>query len=223
MAYPRIIRPKGARELVQRRDQKTEIRGGLKSRKDSLVIDRMPKRLLQLEVSELHITHRFFALGLLLSLSVSAQPAALQDPLLDRMVGKWVLEGTIAGRNTTHDMVSEWVLGHQYLRMQEVSRERDARNQPAYEAIIFIGWDPQSSEYHCLWLDNTGPWDFTSQAIGRAKRSGDTITFRFGSNDGSSVKTTFSYNRNSDAWQWSIDNETGGKSQAFARVRLTRK
>ena len=172
---------------------------------------------------KLRSTYRSFALGIVISLSALAQPAAFQDPLLDHMIGKWVLQGTIAGRNTTHDIVSEWVLGHQYMRIQEVSREKDARNQPVYEAIIFIGWDPQSSQYHCLWLDNTGPWDFTSQAIGRAKRSEDAITFRFGSNDGSSVNTTFSYNKNGDAWQWSIDNETGGKSQAFARVRLTRK
>lgn len=171
----------------------------------------------------LRTAYRSFALGVLISFSALAQPSTFQDPLLDRMIGKWVLQGTIAGRNTTHDIVSEWVLGHQYMRIQEVSREKDARNQPAYEAIILIGWDPQSSQYTCLWLDNTGPWDFTSQAIGRAKRSGDAVTFRFGSNDGSSVNTTFSYNKNADAWQWSIDNETGGKIQAFARVRLTRK
>ena len=167
--------------------------------------------------------YRFFALGLLVSFSVFAQPSTLHDPLLDHMVGKWVLQGTIAGRDTTHDIVSEWVLGHQYMRIQEVSREKDASNQPAYEAIILIGWDPQSSQYTCLWLDNTGPWDFTSQGIGRAKRSGDAVTFRFGSDDGSRINTTFSYDKNADTGQWSIDNDTGGKIQTFARVRLTRK
>jgi hypothetical protein len=138
----------------------------------------------------LRLPHRSLAVSILLSFSVLAQPTGFQDPLLDHMVGKWVLDGTIAGRNTTHDIVSEWVLGHQYIRIQEVSREKDARNKAAYEATIFIGRDPKSSEYRCLWLDNTGPWDFTSQGIGHAKRGGDTITFRFGSNDGSSVNTT---------------------------------
>lgn len=168
------------------------------------------------------ITYRALVLGVLVSLSALAQPSTFQDPLLDHMTGKWVLKGTIAGKNTTHDIVSEWVLGHQYMRIQEVSREKDTRNQPAYEAIILVGWDPQSSQYTCLWLDNTGPWDFTSQAIGRAKRSGDAITFRFGSKDGDSVNTTFSYDKNTDTWQWSIDNEMGGKIQPFARVRLAR-
>ena len=148
----------------------------------------------------------------------------LQDPLLDRMIGKWVLQGTIAGKTTTHDVTSEWVLGHQYLKIQEVSREKNSRNQPAYDAIIFIAWDSRSTEYTCLWLDNTGTWDFTSQSIGRAMRSsGDAITFRFGSDDGSSVNTTFSYDKNADTWQWLIDNQTGTKIQPFARVKLTRK
>jgi hypothetical protein len=171
----------------------------------------------------LRTTLSFFALGVLISFSALAQPSNFQDSLLDHMTGKWVLQGAIARKNTTHDIVSEWVLGHQYLRIQEVSREKDARNQPAYEAIVLIGWDPQSNQYTCLWLDNTGPWDFTSQGIGRGKGSGDAITFRFGSNDGSSINTTFAYDKNADAWQWSIDNEAGGKIQSFARVRLTRK
>ena len=160
---------------------------------------------------------------MVISFCALAQPTDFQDSFLDHMVGNWVLEGTIAGRNTTHDIVSEWVLGHQYIRIQEVSRDKNAKNKPAYEATVLIGRDPQSGEYRCLWLDNTGPWDFTSQGIGRAKRGGDAITFRFGSSDGTSVNTTFSYDKSRDAWQWSIDNETGGKARAFARVKLTRK
>jgi hypothetical protein len=189
---------------------------------ESLAIDRIVKRLLDWR-PKLRSTRRSFALCIAISFCALAQPAGFQDSFLDHMVGKWVLEGTIAGKNTTHDIVSEWVLGHQYIRIQEVSREKNATNKPAYEATIFIGRDPRSGEYRCLWLDNTGPWDFTSQAIGRAKRGGDAITFRFESDDSSSVNTTFSYDKNGDAWQWSIDNETGGKARAFARVRLTRK
>ena len=168
-------------------------------------------------------TYLCFALAVLISFAALAQTATLQDPLLEHMIGKWVLQGAIAGKNTTHDIVSEWVLGHQYMRIQEVSREKDAKNQPAYEASILIGYDPKTSQYSCLWLDNTGPWDFTTQGIGHGKRSGDAIIFRFGLNDGSSIHTTFAYNKNADAWQWSIDNEAGGKIKPFARITLTRK
>src|SRR5512142_1995786 len=79
-----------------------------------------------------------------------------QDSLLDRMTGKWTLRGTIAGQQTTHDVNGAWVLGHQYVQMNEVSQEREAKGHPAYEATVFIGWDARSEDYACLWLDNTG-------------------------------------------------------------------
>ena len=37
----------------------------------------------------------FFASIVLLSFSASAQQATFQDPLLEHLVGKWVLQGTI--------------------------------------------------------------------------------------------------------------------------------
>ncbi len=50
---------------------------------------------------------RLIGLALALSLSASAQESTFQDALLDRFVGDWVLEGTIAGSDTTHDIVAE--------------------------------------------------------------------------------------------------------------------
>ncbi len=57
-------------------------------------------------------------------LPVTAQEPGFQDALLDNFAGNWVLEGTIAGAMTTHDIVAEWIVGHQYLRFHEVSREK---------------------------------------------------------------------------------------------------
>jgi hypothetical protein len=56
-----------------------------------------------------------------------AQQPTFHDALLDHLAGSWVLQGTIAGRPTTHDITAEWVLAHQYLRLQEVSREKKGR------------------------------------------------------------------------------------------------
>ena len=114
-----------------------------------------------------------FALLAMLVSPASAQPSTWQDPLLDHMTGKWILRGTIDGKQTTHDVVVEWVLGHQYIRLHEVSREKQASGQPAYEAIVFVGWDQPSSQYACLWLDSTGGGGLKGQAIGHAKRRGD--------------------------------------------------
>jgi len=87
-----------------------------------------------------------FILVVLTSSPVSAQQTTFQDTLLDHFIGNWVLQGTIEGKETTHDVVAEWVLGHQYVQFHEVSREKKSRGEPAYEATVFIGWDqPRAS------------------------------------------------------------------------------
>ncbi len=159
----------------------------------------------------------------LFSVPVSAQQPTFQDSLFDRLIGKWVLHGTIAGKVTTHDVVAEWVLGHQYLRIHEVSREKNDHGGAVYEAIVFIGWDQPSGQYACLWLDVTSGGGLSAQSIGHAKRTGDEIPFLFRGSDGSIFHTTFLYARDADTWQWLMDNEEHGKLQPFARLTLTRK
>lgn len=171
----------------------------------------------------MRVVLKIFMASVLLSISVSARPSTFLDPLLDHLTGKWVLRGTIAGRKTTHDIVAEWVLGHQYVRLHEVSREKDAKGQAAYEAIVFIGWDQSASRYACLWLDSTGGDGLSDQAIGHAKRGGDGIAFLFKGKDGSIFHTTFAYGKSTGTWQWLMDGEENGKLQPFARVNLTRK
>ena len=160
----------------------------------------------------------------LISISLSAQQSAtFQDPLLDHFVGKWVLAGTVGGAATTHDVDAAWVLGHQYVKFQEVSREKKADGQPEYEAIVFIGWDQPTGQYSCLWLDNTGGGGLIGQAIAHAKRENDKMAFLFKGADGSLFHTTFAYDKTTDTWQWKMDGEESGKLTPFARVKLTRK
>jgi hypothetical protein len=164
------------------------------------------------------------ALLFMTSFSASAQVPIRKDPLLDRLTGSWILQGTIAGHQTTHDIESEWVLNHEYLRLHETSREKNVQGQPAYEAIIFIEWDESSNEYRCLWLDSTGGGGL-SAPIAQGKRGNDEIAFLFRDKDekDSGVHTTFAYSRGTDTWSWLIDNEDSGKLTSFARVKLTRK
>jgi len=156
------------------------------------------------------------------SLPVFAQQSVAHETLLEHQTGNWILQGTIAERETTHDVDAEWVLGHEYVRLHETSREKKAQGQAAYEAIIFVEWDESSSEYRCLWLDSTGGGGLSAQGIAHGKRSGDEIAFLFKDKD-SSIHTTFAYSKSTDTWQWLIDNEAGGKVSEFARVKLTRK
>lgn len=163
-------------------------------------------------------------LALLLAVQPAvAQAPAFRDSLLDRMIGEWVLEGTIAGAHTTHDVSFAWVLGHQYVRLHEVARERDAEGKPAYEAIVFIGWDEPSQRYACLWLDSTGGGGLRGDAIGYGAADADSIPFRFRFPDGSIFHNTFAYSRETDTWEWHLDGEADGGLRPFARVTLSRK
>jgi hypothetical protein len=161
--------------------------------------------------------------ALLMTSGASAQEGQFNDVLLDHMTGRWLLEGTIAGQNTTHDVAIDWVLGHQYVQIREVSRERDSLGRPAYEATVFIGWDQPSSRYACLWLDNTGGGGLKGEAIAYATKSGDQLPFLFHSPDNSVFHTTFVFDKATDTWRWVMDGEEGGKVSPFARVTLKRK
>jgi hypothetical protein len=152
---------------------------------------------------------------------VGAEPPAGDDPWLSRLVGHWILTGRIAGKDTTHDVDGEWVLNHLYVRLHEVSREKDARGQAAYEAIVYVTRDAAHGEYAVLWLDNTASGTF-AEGIGHAKPEGESLPFVFKGADGEvSFKNTFAYDPASRTWAWVMDNVDKGVGKPFGRVRLS--
>ncbi len=162
----------------------------------------------------------------LLSPITHAQKTATSKPhsLLDKMTGEWVLVGKIGKQKVTHDVDVHWILNHHYIRIHEISREKDAGGNFAYEAWILIAWDKEKAEYVVMWLDNTGTTNFDAKSVGHGKPDGDRIPFVWKSADGTGIHNTFSYHRASDTWSWAIDNV--GKSEnisPFARVTLKRK
>jgi hypothetical protein len=169
----------------------------------------------------MHRTGQLLCLAVVaLSSPAAAQQQTAPPALFQRMVGRWVLRGTIANQPTTHDVDAELVLNGGYVQLHEVSREKDAQGRPAYEAIVFIGVD-KTGAYSCLWLDNTGTWGLTPEALGHATPSGNSIPFVFDAGDGV-FHNTFTYLPERDAWQWTMDNESAGHLQPFGRVTLTR-
>jgi hypothetical protein len=166
-------------------------------------------------------------LVLIVATAGSGSPAAgsrqidPQHELLSRMIGHWVMRGTISGQATTHDVDARSMLNEEYVEIQEVSRERDASGKPQYEAMIYLVWNPKVGEYACLWLDTTDVTSFAPEGIGHAKPARDQISLVFTDQDGG-IHTTFSYDRSLDRWQWSIDNVLKGALKPFARLTLTR-
>jgi hypothetical protein len=141
--------------------------------------------------------------------------------LLDRLAGDWLLKGVLGGKETKHEVEAAWVLNREYLRLHEVSREKKANGDPAYEAIVFISWDAKAQEYRCLWLDNTEGGGL-SVPTARAKREEHAIPFVFVFS-GAELHTTFTYDKTSDTWNWTIDDVKDGKADRFADLTLSRR
>src|SRR6266566_3300164 len=113
----------------------------------------------------------WLVLVLFASTVARAEVSQSTNALLDHLIGRWILGGTIAGKKTTHRVSAEWVLNHGYVQLHEISQEKVAGGRPAYEALVFVSFDSSSNEYSCLWLDSTASSSFSPEGVGHAKVS----------------------------------------------------
>jgi len=158
---------------------------------------------------------------LLGSLAAFAQQPPVVSPLLDHLTGHWVLRGTIAGKPTTHDVDAEWVVQHHYVRIHEISREKDAKGHAQYEAMILVGLRDSDKTYTCVWLDVYGGSSIAS--IGVAEPTENKIPFVFKDETGAETfHNDFVYDPAANTWEWRMDNIDKGVAKPFGRVKLTR-
>jgi hypothetical protein len=151
-----------------------------------------------------------------------AQQPPVQSPLLEHMIGHWVLQGTIAREQTTHDVTAEWVLDHHYIQIHEVSREKDKAGKRKYEAIIFVAMNDSPKQYACAWHDVYG--GILPVSLGFAEPLESELPFVFKDEKGEvSFTNSFIYDANADTWEWRMDNVANGVARPFGRVKLTRK
>lgn len=156
------------------------------------------------------------------AVSASSPAGAPSQDLLGHLVGRWVLTGVIAGDETVHDVEAVWVLGRNYVRINETSREKNASGQPKYEASIFVGWLESAHRYVCIWLDNTEV--ASNQITCSAGPTPDSIPLEFRDSKGTLTFTnTFVFDRKRDIWEWRMANVQGGQSTTFGTVSLRRR
>lgn len=167
---------------------------------------------------------------ILLAAALAGTGAAMAAPaarppgeLLERIAGQWVLEGAMDGKKVTHDIVASAVLNGGYVQLHEISREHDAQGRPAYEAIVYLAWEPSKGEYACQWLDSTSNAGLSNGVTCRARPADDEIRLLFKYADGNRFHTTFAYDRKADTWHWRMDGEEKGRLVPFARVTLRRR
>lgn len=121
-------------------------------------------------------------------------PPAFEDALLDDLAGTWTMKGQVRGDSVTYRATAEWVLGHQFLRIQM----QDVTNTPPqYSAHVYVGYDPENEEYVAHWLDDTG--GRASKTLGTGSRNGDELRLLFEYPD-APFRTVFE-RRSPDRWQ----------------------
>lgn len=152
---------------------------------------------------------------------LSAQtPAEWRDDLVDQMAGDWKLEGTVMGRAGHHDVRAEWVLNHQFLRIHEKTAAGAPKDEHAYEATWFLGYDPVSERYVLHLMDIFGAR--FSETPGYGTRDGNAIHFVFEYPDGP-FHTTLRWSPGAGSWQWLMEQKNKeGKWTQFADLTLTR-
>ena len=154
------------------------------------------------------------------ALTAFADDKAVPGPLEKELIGHWVLQGTLAGREVIHDVDAQWVLGSEYVQLHEVARGKKTDGTPEYEALIYIEWNDKTHEYSCLWLDSTGGGGLSNGIRGRATPTESSIPFVFAYSPDHMFHNTFTYDRKSDSWEWLLEDHDKGKVSVFGRVRL---
>ena len=155
------------------------------------------------------------------ALTAIAQQAPVTSPLLDHLAGKWLLQGTVGKQPVTHDFDAEWVIEHHYLRFHEVSREKNDKGEPQYEATVFVAWNEKTRQYACVWLDVYG--GATSESVGLAAPKENELAFVFTDERGeTSLTNTYIYDPTTNTWENRIDNIVKGEAKPFARFKLTK-
>jgi hypothetical protein len=175
----------------------------------------------KVSLAHLEQMNRVFIFVVLFASVVVAQRPPVNSPVLDHLAGKWVLQGTIGGKQTTHDIFAEWVANHQYLRLHEVSRDKMPDGNPQYDAFVHIGWNDEKKSYSIIWLDNF--WGIDPQSIGTAEPKENELLFLWKDEKGAvAFSNDFLYDPRADSWQWIMNNVVNGTNKLFGTVKLTR-
>jgi hypothetical protein len=157
-----------------------------------------------------------FASGLAAQAAAPTAPAAM-DTLLERLVGRWRMKGTVRGAPALYTLDVTRVLQRRFVELHMV----DVHRPPGYEARVFIGVDSANARYIAHWLDRFGAAYSIPHATG--EMGGDTLRLDFPYPDGA-FHDTFVYDRRSDSWYFLLEAaDTAGGWTRFAEYQVRRR
>ncbi|MBK8322329.1 MAG: phospholipase D family protein [Betaproteobacteria bacterium] len=146
---------------------------------------------------------------------VDGPRARFDDPFIATLEGRWDIVRQIRGTEVRNTMTAAWALNHQFMRLHM----KDVKEPPAYEAIVLIGYVHATKEYVAHWTDTFGG---RFSAVGRGKRAGDSIEFRFDYPDGP-FYNTFTWQPERKGWVLRMEGQdASGARKPFALDTLTR-
>lgn len=88
-----------------------------------------------------------------------------EQPFFDSLVGEWTLDGTILGKPLVQDVTVDWILGERYLRIHYLPSTVTPLGTEPYEALAFIGFDPEPRRF-CMELFDTFGGGFSPPGFG---------------------------------------------------------
>ncbi len=139
-----------------------------------------------------------------------------RDPYLQALVGHWYIQRTFADKVVANDMDVRPVLDGSFIQLHMVSPDPS----DPYEAIVLVGFDADSGEYVAHWCDSFGP---AYSAVGRGKRSADTIEFRFEYPSGPFFNT-WVHDAAADSWTFTGESQRPDATRSFfAKDLVTRR
>lgn len=137
------------------------------------------------------------------------------DDLIANMEGQWTVTRQIRGTTIKNELNATWALAHQFLQVHM----KDTQVPSRYEALVLVGYVYSSQEYVAHWTDSFGA---KFSAIGRGKRSGNSIEFRFEYPYGPFFNT-FTWDPVAKTWQLRMENQlSDGTRKLFAIDTLQR-
>ena len=169
----------------------------------------------------MRIARWFLLCSILVGAAARAQaPPQWKNAFVDHLAGTWKVEGTLVGQQAHHRVVAEWVLNHQFLRMEEKTSADAPKGESPYDAIWFLGYDEVSERYALHLMDIFGA--HYSETLGYGTHSGNEIRFVFEYPDGP-FHNTMRYDPEKDTWEWLLEQkDKGGKWGSFADLHFTR-
>ena len=166
--------------------------------------------------------NRFWIISLVLAncltqpLSGQAPPGPPAIPLLERLVGRWMVKGVVGSHAVQYQMDGRWTLQHRYVELHM----QDVKHRPAqYEARVFIGADTVPDHVLAHWIDIFGAAYSVPPATGVIR--GDSLMLDFPYPTGA-FHDSFVLDRAHKTWRIRLDAADGkGGWKRFAEYQAT--